>query len=698
MINVGSLSYGAGSVAFFALTALLLTVWRGRLQGWVLVFATFFSALWAAGLAYQASFDTLPRELIWSLEMARDICWILFLFKILSYTRAATGQLFGLARAGVLLLCVGLLGLQIGYPLLVASGLAGLVDVTIFSVGHVLIAVAGIVLVEQIYRNTLPEQRWAIKFLCLGLFGMFAYDLYMYSEALMFRVLDQSSWFARGAINALLVPLLAVSVARDPVVSANIFVSRGVIFHTTGLVAAGLYLLAMAAVGYYISYYGGSWGPVLQLIFLFGSLLVLVIVGFSGTLRARVKVFLNKHFFQHRYDYREEWLRLISTLSSSESGTPLYERVIRVIAEIVESPGGALWMRRESGVFAATTRWGIPAFEEHDLQSNAALIDYFEKKQWIIDLDEFRREPQMYAELAIPDWIAGIPRAWLVLPLMHHDELLAFVVLVEPRAPLALNWENIDLLKTVGRQAASYLAQNDAAEALADARQFEAFNRFSAFVIHDLKTLITQLSLVVRNAERHKDNPEFMDSVVDTVRHSVDKMNNLMQQLKGAMPSADVATVDMAKLLPDVVSGKASHRPKPELTSITQGLFVRGDRDKIATVIGHVIQNAVDATRKDGFVRVGLLGRDDWAVVEVTDNGIGMDTAFVKNRLFRPFDSTKGLTGMGIGAYESRELVRALGGDIKVSSESGKGSQFRIQFPLVKVELAAETKKQEVAG
>jgi signal transduction histidine kinase len=189
-----------------------------------------------------------------------------------------------------------------------------------------------------------------------------------------------------------------------------------------------------------------------------------------------------------------------------------------------------------------------------------------------------------------------------------------------------------------------------------------------------------------------------MDSVVDTVRHSVDKMNNLMQQLKGAMPSADVATVDMAKLLPDVVSGKASHRPKPELTSITQGLFVRGDRDKIATVIGHVIQNAVDATRKDGFVRVGLLGRDDWAVVEVTDNGIGMDTAFVKNRLFRPFDSTKGLTGMGIGAYESRELVRALGGDIKVSSESGKGSQFRIQFPLVKVELAAETKKQEVAG
>ena len=117
---------------------------------------------------------------------------------------------------------------------------------------------------------------------------------------------------------------------------------------------------------------------------------------------------------------------------------------------------------------------------------------------------------------------------------------------------------------------------------------------FSAFVIHDLKTLITQLSLVVRNAARHKDNPEFMDSVVDTVRHSVDKMNNLMQQLKGAMPSADVATVDMAKLLPDVVSGKASHRPKPELTSITQGLFVRGDRDKIATVIGHVIQNAVD--------------------------------------------------------------------------------------------------------
>ena len=101
------------------------------------------------------------------------------------------------------------------------------------------------------------------------------------------------------------------------------------------------------------------------------------------------------------------------------------------------------------------------------------------------------------------------------------EALLGIIVLHQPRTPRELNWEDDDLLKTVGLQAASYLAEEEAMRALADVREIELFNRRFAFVIHDIKTVISQMSMLVSNADKHGDNPEFRKDLVISVRESV---------------------------------------------------------------------------------------------------------------------------------------------------------------------------------
>jgi putative PEP-CTERM system histidine kinase len=594
------------------------------------------------------------------------------------------------AKAALFLVC-GLLVIPVeDYPLLSSLGEVHLQADARF-MGQVVLAVSGMVLIEQFYRNTSVENRWGIKFLCLGLGAMFAFDFYLFSDALLFRRLDADIWYARGAINAIIVPLIALSAARNPQWSLDFSVSRKIAFHTTALFGTGIYMLLMATAGYYIRLYGGEWSIVLQVIFLFGAGLLLILMLFSGRLRAQVKVLLNKHFFHYQYDYREEWLRLTRMLSRQDMNVPLYERVIWGIGEIVESPGGTLWLCQKGQHCTIQARWNLPADTGIQVSDTGELIQYLVRTQWVINLDEYEEIPELYEGLRLPTLIEGSDWAWLIVPLIHNEELLGFVTLNRPRVHQVLNWEITDLLKVAGKQAASYLAQFQAAEALAEAKQFEGFNRLSAFVVHDLKNLIAQLSLVTTNAVRHRHNPAFIDEAIRTIENSVARMNRLMAQLRGAMSAGSTDQVDLGEVLRQVISERSAQRPIPELQAGTEVVSVNAEHDRIVSILSHVVQNAQEATVPQGEVRVQLRSDAHQAIVTVEDTGCGMDETFIRERLFKPFDSTKGLTGMGIGAYECREYVHSAGGEVRVTSAPGQGTVFYIHFPLAGMSVQADT-------
>lgn len=556
-------------------------------------------------------------------------------------------------------------------------------------------AIFGLVLVEQLFRNTSADSRWNIKPLGIGLAAVCGFDLYFHSTTLLFNSIDSDAFAVRGLANALVLPLIILTIYRTRARKLRVAVSQTAVFQTTSLAVAGSYLLIASAAGYYVRYLGGSWGGALQLAVLFTAFLLLLIFMFSGTMRARLKVLVGKHFFRYRYDYREEWLKFTRTLSAGEDTQLVGQQVIRGLADMVESPSGLLWLRESTGRwFYQSARWNLPACEARE-SADGPLLSFLATSGWVVNLEEYRHLPGRYQNLALPDWLADTPNAWLIVPLALPSEIVGFVVLTTSRAPLDINWEVNDLLRTAGRQAATFLAQIQATEALLEARKFDAFNRMSAFVVHDLKNIVTQLSLMVRNAERHADNPEFQRDMLPTVSHSVDRMKQLMLQLREGKPPADGSCgVDLGAVARRVQGSKAPQLPAIELT-IHDAVVARGHAERIERVIGHLVQNALDATPPDGRVWISIGREDGMAAVEVGDTGRGMSAEFVRERLFKPFQTTKE-AGMGIGAYESRQYIQELGGNIRVESTENGGSRFLIKLPLIDVSKTSDLKQLEM--
>lgn len=687
-MNIGSIGYSISALTFLIFFTVLITDKHKGATKKLLLLSALLSSMWAVSMAYQA---VTGKDLITPqvLEFIKNISWIALLLRMLSVAYGA-----GITRAGFMVslgsivVFVSVMMLPVLYQYFNDGESAFGHNFNYLLASHLLLSVIGIVLIEQLYRNTQPEQRWVIKFLCLGLGGMYVFDFYMYSDGLLYKRIDLTLWHARGFVDALVVPLIAVAVVRDPLWSPEIFISRKVVFHTTTLLASAVYLMTMGVAGYYVRDYGGSWGLVAQAFLLFFTILSLLLFLFSERIRLRWKVLLNKHLYPYKYDYRDEWLRFIGTISSTEDERSFYSKTIISIAQIIASPGGMLWLRKEAGYYDCVEAYQMP-FIKTRVSSSSSLVKFIEENEFVISVDEFDMAPEVYnrlGHLELPVWIREVS-AWLIIPLIHIDDLIGFIVLPHSRIPNKhFNWEDSDLLNTVSRQAASFIVQREVSEELAEAKQFESYNKLATYMVHDIKNLVTQLSLIATNAEKHKGNPLFMEDVFKTISNSVDKMNVMMGMLQGKVLTKPFVTIDVIELLTELVVNRksAGENPVPVLITEQEHCEVKGNRDQLFSIFGHLVQNAQDATEDDGKVEVLVSTHDNWVTIEIRDTGCGMTEEFIKTGLFKPFKTTKGASGMGIGVYETREIITSLGGEIAVFSEPGEGTSFVVRIPRVK--------------
>ncbi|MEW5879410.1 MAG: XrtA/PEP-CTERM system histidine kinase PrsK [Pseudomonadota bacterium] len=686
-------SYGLAALAFGAFSLQLILGRRGSGVGGLLLAAVVLQAAWAAAsLAHAATGGALAWNLARAFDGLRYAGLLAFLAMIRVRGFGGAGSTAGVGRsrrfsAAGLLLAVIVVHLFAPPPVATAvSGGSNSMLVPVLLLGT---SVVGLVLVEQVYRGMSPAQRWNVRPLCVALAAVFGYDLVLYSDTALFRAVDANLWAARGVAHALVIPLLGIAAARNKNWRFDVALSRGVVAGSTALVASGAYLLAIAIVGYYVHYFGGSWGKALLTVVLFAGLLGFVLVTLSGTFRAKVRVFVAKHFFPYRYDYREEWLSFTRTLSNPGTPGSLRERGIRALADLVESTGGALWTRGDGG-YAQVARVNLPA-SDHVEAASDWLPSFLVATGWVIDLHDLRRNPAKYKVERMPSWLLQFPAAWLVVPLFDGEELLGFVLLADPRVRFELNWEVLDLLKTAGRQVAGFLAHERATEALLEARKFDAFNRMSAFVVHDLKNVVAQLQLLLRNAERHRANPDFQRDMLTTVEHAVGRMNHLMQQLRSGVEPVERPRPVELRLIADRLQQRFRALGQGLSFDVESGIVVGGHEDRLERVVGHLVQNAIDASGDNPRVRVRIRRDGAEAIVEVADQGVGMSAEFVRERLFKPFQSTKH-TGMGIGAYESQQYVGSIGGRIEVDTAPGAGTTVRVFLPLVvaRSEVTAE--------
>lgn len=693
MVNFTVFSFLGAALAFLVLTALMIAVRTGRGRGaLLLIFACAVSTAWCAAMAQHSGVGEFPPYWLAALALLRSSAWIAFLYFVLRL-RLGGDRAKDARAASASTILAGLGGLAVAavaVPYIDVSAVLGAPGERLFTLLGMPWAVVGLSLVERVYRSTPLAQRRAMQFLCLGVGAMFAYDLAAHLFVLFFQRTSWALGSGHGILNAVIVPLIAVAAARNPQWGVSVFVSRHVAFYTVGLFAAGTGALVAGSLGYYLLVRMGASSTAALVGSLLSTLAVLALV-LSGRFRSRLRVFLSKHFYRSKYDYRKAWLHFTHTLATGPQGLELQKNIIRAIAELVDSPGGIMCMRQDNGCFQPVGQWQSDLSEITSEPADSPLIRFLEASQWVVYLDEYEKMPQRYRGLELPAWLQRFRPAWLIAPLWQRDHLMGFIILFRGDPGREFNFEDSDLLKTVGRQAASYLALISATEALAQARQFEAFNRLASFVVHDLKNLVAQLSLVVSNAQIHRHNPRFMEDAIETVAGATAKMNRLLAQLrKGRLDRPGTERIAFAPVVHKVAEMRRAYRPIPQFDCDERELLLlEANPDRLAAVVEHLIQNAQEATPPEGQVTVRLYRQANFAVLDVEDSGSGMTPQFVAERLFRPFDTTKGNAGMGVGMYESREFVRAFGGNITVDSTLGKGTLMRVQLPLVSRSLEA---------
>jgi putative PEP-CTERM system histidine kinase len=542
-------------------------------------------------------------------------------------------------------------------------------------------AAAGLlVLVHNLYGQADAASRSAIGMAMLALVVTWGYDLNLYTLAYLDPAsgIGLASW--RGVMVALTAPLFAIGAGRAD--GWKIRLSRAATFQSLSLLAICAYFAVMTILATALRGSGFDWSRPILVAMLAAMTVAAMVLLPSPRARGWAKVKLAKHLFEHRYDYRAEWLRFAETLGRSGSDVaPLGERLVKAFADILDCPSGLLLIADERGEISQAAAWNWDGAGFVPDQLDEARWAELEKNPQILELDALRRgESVGGSALPVPPWLDDDSSAWCGIPLVHGGRLIGLVLLAAPEFRRALDWEDFDLLKTAGRQAASSLAEAHGQQALAQAQRFDDFNRRFAFILHDVKNLVSQLSLVARNAERHADNPEFRTDMIATLRASVGKMTDLLARLSPASDQRP-AKLEPTPLRPLIASLVAARRATHDISLVGDGNhWVLADPLLLEQAIGHLLQNAVDASAptEPVTVRMGGDGRD--VTVAIVDHGPGMDSDFIRTRLFQPFASTKD-GGFGVGAFEARSLVAAMGGRLAVDSRTGKGSRFTITLP-----------------
>jgi putative PEP-CTERM system histidine kinase len=584
-------------------------------------------------------------------------------------------------------------GAALGLGVFAWSGHPSVAFVT--AVGHLGLAVAGLFLVDRLFQASRPDALWSTKHLLIGAGTILAFDLFYYTDALLLLRIDETLRATQPVIATLALPLILVSARRLREVKVHLPVSRSFVVGTTALLASGIYILSIAAIAYLIRGLGWAWGPTLQLIFLFGAVMVLMVLLSSTSLRHGGRRFIERNLFTFAYDYRREWLRLVESMASEKDNLTLDRRALKAAATLLDADGGALFMRSSTGGFRYKTCWNLAIKDGTPSAPPPSLLAALSPEHPVHVLGE-PKEPRrgLRQKSEIDGWLEGFKDPWIALALIARNELVGLAVITRPRMRRRLSFEDLDLLAIFAHQLGSYLTVEELARHVAETEHFERMSKHVTFVAHDLKNVISQLSLVLQQAKDHAHNPVFVSDTFLTIGDAVERMKKLMHRVQEGAAQGHRQRIDLSALIQEIAaSGRVD-----SLLACEGGLFVNAEPGTLRVLLDHLLDNAWEATaasegagaeypEDDGQTpapRVALSLREVGmcAILEIVDHGVGMTQAFIENELFSPFSSTKP-TGFGIGMYQCREWIETWEGQLDVESEPDVGTTIRLALPLV---------------
>jgi putative PEP-CTERM system histidine kinase len=520
---------------------------------------------------------------------------------------------------------------------------------------------------------------YRMKFEAFGIMSLLGVLILFYSQGLLYRTINlnlipvRSSVFIVGAL------LIGYSEAFRGN-GDKVRVSRHVLYRSITLLVVGVYLIILGLIGEGMRYFDIAFGREITIVFAFVSGVLLLAVLFSERVRRRTVVYIHKHFYANKHDYREEWIKLTSQFSLCATLTDVQESILTVYRKTFGLMGASLYLpSRDDNKYIRASSQDMPAGTV-ELSVSGELRDYFINRGRVLNLNDgeyqlSELERAIYSE-------AG---AWLIVPLISNGKIEGLAVLRDQLIPEELNYDDFDLMKVMARQAAQAITNLRLSEEIMEMQAMAAVARISSFVIHDLKNLATSLSLVVDNAVEHIGNPDFQKDAIITIKNTLSKMNSLTQRLKSIPERLVLETsfVDIDHLSRETVTELAKLRPDSHIEYTGTPVVCRVDGEEIKKVIVNLVQNGLDAAEERGPVSVSVAtySENGNACIRVADSGCGMTEDFLKNQLFKPFTTTK-KKGLGIGLYQCRQIIEAHSGRIEVKSDVSKGSVFTIYLPV----------------
>lgn len=648
--------YFLSAVTFLLLSILFSFVPNKNVVTQALVYCCVSFALWGIGNIWLFFYTTELQSLYFlGFESVRLLGLLSLLLALLSVKPRLLGILLSPQFITIFLLLAistGLLFFQEQYKQL---SYTLLLSVIIFL----------LVLIETIFSKA-KQKFWALKPMILCLFAMLIVDFILFSEGALFVQLEVNLLIAKSYLGFILAPLLLWSIRRTTELQVKVYISREVVLQSTVVIGAGIYLGALAMVGFYIKQFEQAWTPILQIVFIILGFVFLIAILLSHSLKTNLKIFIQKNFFANKFDYRAQWLALTEELG--KTGNP-YSNARNTLKLAINAEQVYLLKYNDKNLLNIAEQSSIDADFIAEAES---LLPRVKRKLTALDL---KKGPSV-------EHLKG-QRIDLLIPIHDGNKMWGLGLLSQNvEEYVELDWEVSEYLHVISVQIAHYLFQHEANEQIMENAQFAAFSRMSAFVLHDLKNILAQIQMIVSNAEKHRHNPDFIDDTFETLTHSKTRLDKVIKQLKDKkVDSASHQLINVVECITQLAKNRFKQEENIDL-ELTQEVCIRADEDRFSNVICHIVDNAIQASEPKDRVLIKVEVDYDRVMIAVQDNGKGMSEQFIKEKLFKPFETTKGNAGMGIGAYDAKVFTEALGGEVKVTSTVNKGTDFVLYIPI----------------
>lgn len=543
--------------------------------------------------------------------------------------------------------------------------------------------VLNMVNLEKTLVSSEGSSRWRIKYVIFGVGSILAFFIYLSSQAILFSSISFETIPLTSAVIIIATVMMSIFIVRHRLLDVDVFVSRHVVYNSVTVLIVGIYLLAVGILTQGIKYFNVPFNYFFTTLFVFTSILALVVVLFTTRLRRKTKLFINRHFYKHKYEFRDKWMETIKKISSKTSEEDVKNTLKEMVLESMGASPVFLWFHDSKKRSFISEDEDVPVGLRR-LPEDIPFVDYLRDNPipgFLNNMDVTIDEGEETSGS-----ITGLSNCVLFSPLVAGGEIIGFTIIGPDMSGDPYMEDDLEFLKAVTTQAAVQIKNIRLAEEILEAREVEAFSKMSSFIMHDLKNLTNSLSLISQNARHNMDNPEFQKDAIKTIDGTVKRMTGVIEKLSALPKKIHLMKkeTDIQEMIERIIRNTVPPKEKKIGLSYETGPgqipSVLVDPEAIEMVVLNIILNAFDAIEKEGFVHISAYLNGKYLKIGVKDDGSGMSEEFMRESLFRPFNTTKA-KGIGIGLFQCKSIVEAHGGEIAVESLVGCGTTFTVKLP-----------------